>query len=249
MLFHVLQVGLDTAAAEVAENIARAAEPAMQAAPQQVEQSYSLIQMAAKGGWLMIVLAILSVIAIYIFGKKWWMIHKAQQVDKNFMRDIRDYIHEGKVKSALSLCEKYDSPVARLVEKGIERIGRPLTDIQTAVENMGNVEIARLEKGLPTLATIAGGAPMIGFLGTVIGMVQAFFNMANAGNNIDITLLSSGIYTAMITTVGGLIVGILAYFGYNYLTAQISDLMFKMETTTIDFMDLLHEPADNEEEK
>ena len=248
MLFHVLQVGLDTAAAEVAENIARAAEPAMQAAPQQVEQSYSLIQMAAKGGWLMIVLAILSVIAIYIFGKKWWMIHKAQQVDKNFMRDIRDYIHEGKVKSALSLCEKYDSPVARLVEKGIERIGRPLTDIQTAVENMGNVEIARLEKGLPTLATIAGGAPMIGFLGTVLGMVQAFFNMANAGNNIDITLLSSGIYTAMITTVGGLIVGILAYFGYNYLTAQISDLMFKMETATIDFIDLLHEPADNEEE-
>ena len=249
MLFHVLQVGLDTAAVEVAENIAKAAEPALQAAPQQVEQSYSLIQMAAKGGWLMIVLAILSVIAIYIFGKKWWMIHKAKQVDKNFMRDIRDYIHEGKVKSALSLCEKYDSPVARLVEKGIERIGRPLTDIQTAVENMGNVEIARLERGLPTLATIAGGAPMIGFLGTGLGMVQAFFNMANAGNNIDITLLSSGIYTAMITTVGGLIVGILAYFGYNYLTAQISNLMFKMETATIDFMDLLHEPADNEEEK
>ena len=249
MLFHVLQVGLDTAATEVAENIVNAAAPAVQAAPQQVEQSYSLIQMAAKGGWLMIVLAILSVIAIYIFGKKWWMIHKSQQVDKNFMRDIRDYIHEGKVKSALSLCEKYDSPVARLVEKGIERIGRPLTDIQTAVENTGNVEIARLEKGLPTLATISGGAPMIGFLGTVLGMVQAFFNMANAGNNIDITLLSSGIYTAMITTVGGLIVGILAYFGYNYLTAQISNLMFKMETATIDFIDLLHEPADNEEEK
>ena len=249
MLFHLLQVGLDSAATEVAEIAAKAAEPAIQAAPQQVEQSYSLIQMAAKGGWLMIILAILSIIAIYIFGKKWWMIRKAQQVDKNFMRDIRDYIHEGKVKSALSLCEKYDSPVARLVEKGIERIGRPLTDIQTAVENMGNVEIARLEKGLPTLATIAGGAPMIGFLGTVLGMVQAFFNMANAGNNIDITLLSSGIYTAMITTVGGLIVGILAYFGYNYLTAQISNLMFKMETATIDFMDLLHEPADNEEEK
>ncbi|MBR1926814.1 MAG: MotA/TolQ/ExbB proton channel family protein [Bacteroidales bacterium] len=248
MLFHLLQVGLDTAAADVAETVTRAAGPAIQAAPQQVEQSFSLIQMAAKGGWLMIVLAALSVIAIYIFGKKWWMIHKAQQVDKNFMRDIRDYIHEGKVKSALSLCEKYDSPIARLVEKGIERIGRPLTDIQTAVENTGNVEIARLEKGLPTLATIAGGAPMIGFLGTVLGMVQAFFNMANAGNNIDITLLSSGIYTAMITTVGGLIVGILGYFGYNYLTAQISNLMFKMETATIDFIDLLHEPADNEEE-
>ncbi len=244
MLFHLLQSGLDSVATSVAEAIANTAEPVAQAAPQQVEQSFSLIEMAAKGGWLMIVLAVLSVIAIYIFGKKWWMIHKAQQVDKNFMRDIRDYIHEGKVKSALALCEKYDSPVARLVEKGIERIGRPLTDIQTAVENMGNVEIARLEKGLPTLATISGGAPMIGFLGTVLGMVQAFFNMSNAGNNIDITLLSSGIYTAMITTVGGLIVGILAYFGYNYLTAQISNLMFKMETATIDFMDLLHEPAD-----
>ena len=242
MIFQVLQAGVDTAAAEMADSLAKAAS----SAPQQVEQSYSLIQMAFKGGWLMIVLAILSVIAIYIFGKKWWMIHKAQQVDKNFMRDIRDYIHEGKVKSAVSLCEKFDSPVARITQKGIERIGRPLNDIQTAVENCGNVEIARLEKGLPTLATIAGGAPMIGFLGTVLGMVQAFFNMSNAGNNIDITLLSSGIYTAMITTVGGLIVGILAYFGYNYLTAQISNLVYKMESTTIDFMDLLHEPADNE---
>jgi biopolymer transport protein ExbB len=202
--------------------------------------------MAVKGGWLMLVLLALSIIAIYIFGKKWWMLNRASQIDKNFMNDIRDYIHSGKVKSAITLCGKYDSPSARLVEKGLERIGRPLSDIQTAVENMGNVEVARLEKGLPTLATIAGGAPMIGFLGTVLGMVQAFFNMANAGNNIDITLLSSGIYTAMITTVGGLIVGILAYFGYNYLTSQISDIAFKMESTTIDFMDLLNEPAETE---
>ena len=162
------------------------------------------------------------------------------------MKDIRDYIHEGKLKAAISLCEKYDSPIARLVEKGIERIGRPLSDIQTAVENTGNAEVARLEKGLPMLATIAGGAPMIGFLGTVIGMVQAFFNMSQAGNNIDITLLSGGIYTAMITTVGGLIVGIVAYFGYNYLTSNISDLIFKMENATIDFMDVLHEPAGKE---
>ena len=243
MIFQLLQAtGADSAAAQMADSLANAAS----SAPQQVEQSYSLIQMAVKGGWLMIVLAILSILAIYIFGKKWWMIHKAQQVDKNFMRDIRDYIHEGKVKSAVSLCEKFDSPVARITQKGIERIGRPLNDIQTAVENCGNVEIARLEKGLPALATIAGGAPMIGFLGTVLGMVQAFFNMANAGNTVDISLLSSGIYTAMITTVGGLIVGILAYFGYNYLNSQISDLVYKMESTTIDFMDLLHEPADNE---
>ena len=242
MMFNVLQAaaGLDPMLADsLAGNVAPAA-------PETMTQSFSLIQMAAKGGWLMIILAILSIITIYIFGQKWWMLHKAANIDRNFMRDIRDYIHEGKTKSAIALCEKYDSPVARLVEKGIERIGRPLSDIQTAVENMGNVEVARLEKGLPLLATIAGGAPMIGFLGTVIGMVQAFFNMANAGNNIDITLLSSGIYTAMITTVGGLIVGIVAYFGYNYLTSNISDLVFKMESATIDFMDLLHEPADKD---
>ena len=229
MLFNLLQ------AAETAAEI-----PA-QAMPQ--EMDFSLIEMAVKGGWLMLVLLLLSVMAIYIFGNKWWMIRRAGQIDKNFMKDIHDLIYEGKIKSALALCQKYDSPVARLVEKGVERIGRPLTDIQTAVENMGNVEVARLEKGLPMLATIAGGAPMIGFLGTVTGMIRAFFEMANAGNNIDITLLSGGIYEAMVTTVGGLFVGIIAYFGYNYLTSQISNLVFKMESTTIEFIDMLHEPA------
>jgi biopolymer transport protein ExbB len=237
MLFNLLQTGIDTTAALTA---------AQTALPQQQEMHYSFLEMAAKGGWLMIVLLVLSIIALYIFGKKWWLIHQASKIDKNFINDIRDYIHDGKIKSAISLCDRYDSPSARLVEKGIERIGRPLSDIQTAVENMGNVEVSRLEKGLPMLATIAGGAPMIGFLGTVLGMVQAFFNMSQAGNNIDITLLSGGIYTAMITTVGGLIVGILAYFGYNYLVAQISNIVFKMESTTIDFMDLLHEPSDEE---
>lgn len=220
-----------------------AAATAIETVPQQQEMSFSLISMAAKGGWLMLVLLLLSIVAIYIFGNKWWMIYKAGQIDKNFMNNIHELIHEGKIKSAVELCRKYDSPVARLVEKGIERIGRPLSDIQTAVENMGNVEVARLEKGLPMLATIAGGAPMIGFLGTVMGMVQAFFNMSQAGNNIDITLLSGGIYTAMVTTVGGLIVGIIAYFGYNYSTSRISNLVFKMENTTIEFMDMLHEPA------
>ena len=229
MLFNLLQ------AAETAAEI-----PA-QALPQ--EMNFSLIEMAVKGGWLMLVLLILSIMAIYIFGNKWWMIRKAGKIDKNFMKDIHDLIYEGKIKSAMALCQKYDSPVARLVEKGVERIGRPLTDIQTAVENMGNVEVARLEKGLPMLATIAGGAPMIGFLGTVTGMIRAFFEMANAGNNIDITLLSGGIYEAMVTTVGGLFVGIIAYFGYNYLTSQISNLVFKMESTTIEFIDMLHEPA------
>ena len=234
MIFNLLQTVADTAA--LTEAIA---------APVQQEMNLSLIDMAVKGGWLMIVLLILSIMAIYIFGSKWWIIRKAGKIDKHFMNDIHDLIHEGKIKSAIALCQKYDSPVARLVEKGIERIGRPLQDIQTAVENMGNVEVARLEKGLPMLATIAGGAPMIGFLGTVTGMIEAFFRMSTAGNNIDITLLSGGIYEAMVTTVGGLFVGIIAYFGYNFLTSQISNLVFKMERTTIEFIDMLHEPSDN----
>jgi biopolymer transport protein ExbB len=231
MLFNLLQA-VDTTALAPAAPIAQ-------------EETFSLIEMAVKGGWLMLVLLVLSIIAIYIFGNKWWMIRRAGKIDRNFMRDIRDMIHEGKIKSAIALCQKYDSPIARLVEKGIERIGRPLPDIQAAVENMGNVEVARLEKNLPMLATIAGGAPMIGFLGTVTGMIRAFFEMANAGNNIDITLLSGGIYEAMVTTVGGLFVGIIAYFGYNFLTSQISNLVFKMERTTIEFIDMLHEPAGN----
>lgn len=243
MLFSLLQAdSLHEIAGAIAAN---AAAPA---APVQQEMSFSLISMASKGGWLMLVLLALSIAAIYLFGQKWWMIHKAGQIDRNFMDDIRDYLHEGKLKSAVTLCTKYDSPIARMVEKGLERIGRPLSDIQTAVENVGNAEVARLEKGLPILASIAGGAPMIGFLGTVLGMVEAFFNMSMAGNNIDITMLSSGIYTAMITTVGGLIVGIIAYFGYNFLTSNISDLVAKMESATIDFMDMLHEPAEDKAE-
>ena len=222
---------------------------AVQAAPVQQEMSFSLIDMAVKGGWLMIVLLALSLVAIYIFGKKWWMIRQASKIDKDFMMDIKDYIHDGKIKSAKTLCSKFDTPVARMVESGIERMGKPLGDIQTAIENVGNVEVARLEKGLPYLAMIAGGAPMIGFLGTVMGMVQAFFNMSQAGNNIDITLLSSGIYTAMITTVGGLIVGIIAYFGYNWLTAKVSNVVFQMESSTIEFMDLLEDPQGVKEEE
>lgn len=221
-------------------------QTSVEAVPVAVQQKLSLIDLASKGGWLMIVLLILSILAIYIFGNKYWLIRKAGKMDKNFMNDIHDLIHDGKINSALELCRQYDSPIARLVEKGIERIGRPLNDIQTAVENMGNVEVARLEKNLPMLATIAGGAPMIGFLGTVTGMIRAFFNMSTAGNNIDITLLSGGIYEAMVTTVGGLFVGIIAYFGYNFLTSQISNLVFKMENTTIEFIDMLHEPSSME---
>ena len=189
-------------------------QTSVEAVPVAVQQKLSLIELASKGGWLMIILLILSILAIYIFGNKYWLIHKAGKMDKNFMNDIHDLIHDGKINSALELCRQYDSP------------------------------IARLEKNLPMLATIAGGAPMIGFLGTVTGMIRAFFNMSTAGNNIDITLLSGGIYEAMVTTVGGLFVGIIAYFGYNFLTSQISNLVFKMENTTIEFIDMLHEPSE-----
>ena len=203
-------------------------------------QSISILEMATKGGWIMIVLLILSIVALYIFGKKWWIISSAEKIDKDFMKDIKDYLLDGKVKSAKALCGKFDSPIAR--------IGKPLSDVQTAVDNVGNAEIARLENGLPYLATIAGGAPMLGFLGTVTGMIKAFFNMANAGNNIDISLLSGGIYEAMITTVGGLIVGLIAYFAYNFLTAKVSNVVFKMENATIDFMDLLSETSGEQTE-
>ena len=221
MLFPFLQTAVD----------------AVEAVPVQEELSFSLISMAAKGGWLMLVLLALSIVAIYIFGKKWWAIRQAGKIDRNFIKDVDNYLAEGKVRSARALCRRSDTPIARMIEKGVERIDKPLADIRIAVENVANVEVAKLEKGLPALATIAGGAPMIGFLGTVMGMVQAFFNMAQAGNNIDITLLSGGIYTAMITTVGGLIVGILAYFGYNFLTAQVSSLVAKMEASSIEFLD------------
>ncbi len=210
------------------------------------ETSLSIWDLTVKGGPLMIPLGILSVIAIYIFAERWWAIRKASRVDMNFMNNIKNYIYSHKIHAALDLCDRTNTPVARLIRKGIERIGRPLNDIQTAVENVGTLEIAKLERGLPMLAVTAGGAPMIGFLGTVVGMVQAFYNMSQAGNDINISLLSSGIYVAMVTTVGGLIVGIFAYFGYNYLTARVGTVLYQMESNTIEFMDLLNEPVNKE---
>jgi biopolymer transport protein ExbB len=206
------------------------------------ETTMSLFDLAAKGGWIMIVLALLSLIAVYIFVERWVAIKNASKVDVNFMNNIKDNIHDGKIQSALNLCQRNNSPVARMIEKGIERIGRPLNDIQASVENVGSLEIARLEKGMPILASIAGGAPMIGFFGTVIGMIQAFYEMWLAGNKIELSTLSGGIFTAMITTAGGLIVGIFAYFSYNYLVTRINHVVYSMESKTIEFMDLLNEP-------
>ena len=207
------------------------------------EITLSVYELTLKGGWIMAVLGVLSIIAVYIFIERFLTIKKASQDDKNFMNNIRDFIHNGRLDSALALCRNNESPIARMIEKGLVRIGRPLSDINTAIENVGKLEVSRMEKNIAGLATIAGAGPMLGFLGTVTGMVIAFYDMSMAGNNIDIKLLSNGIYQAMITTVGGLIVGILAYVFYNILVARIEKLIFILEMRASEFMDLLHEPA------
>ena len=202
-----------------------------------------LIELVMQGGWIMIPLFLLSFVAIYIFIERYLAIKRASREDKSFMNRIKDYIHDGKIDSALALCQSNNNPVSRMIEKGITRIGRPLQDVNTAIENVGNLEVSRLEKGLPVLATVAGGAPMIGFTGTVIGMIKSFWEMANAGSNIEVDMLAGGIYTALVTTVTGLIVGIIAYFAYNWLVARVENVVFKMEARTMEFMDLLNEPA------
>ncbi len=207
------------------------------------EEQLSIFELALKGGWIMIPLAFLSVLAVYIFFERFFLINKAAQEESNFMNNIRDFIHDGRIDSALSLCKNNSSPIAKMIEKGINRIGKPLSDINTAIENVGKLEVARLEKNVSALATVSGAAPMIGFLGTVIGMVRAFFDMAHAGNNIDIALLSNGIYTAMVTTIAGLIVGIIGYIFYNIIVARIQKVVFILEARATEFMDLLNEPS------
>ena len=207
------------------------------------EAEINVIDLAFKGGWIMVVLLLLSLMAISIFVQRLIIIRRAGKEDETFMNRIKDYIHEGKVDSALNLCRSTNTPSARMIEKGITRLGRPMNDVLVAIENVGNLEIAKLEKGFPLIATTAAGAPMLGFLGTVTGMVRAFFDMANAGTNVDVSLLSGGIYEALVTTVGGLVVGIITLFAYNYLVSQVDNVVNKMEARTMEFMDLLNEPA------
>lgn len=205
--------------------------------------SQSYWDLAVQGGWIMIVLAVLSVLAIYIFIDKYLAVKKAGKNQDGFMQNIKNYIKEGKIDNAIDSCRNNNSPISRMIEKGLQRIGRPLNDVNTAIENVGKQEIAKLEKGLALLATIAGGAPMIGFFGTVTGMVQSFSSMAAAGNALEITDLAGGIETALVTTVGGLFVGIIAYFAYNILVAKVNNLVNDLESKTTEFMDVLNEPA------
>lgn len=212
-------------------------------APVQGEQTLSVWELTLKGGIIMIPLAILSVLAVYIFIERFLATQKASKEDSGFMNNIRDFIHQGKLDSAISLSKNTGTPIARMIHKGLLRLGRPMSDINAAIENVGRLEVAKLEKRVAVLATVAGGAPMIGFLGTVVGMVQAFYRMSMAGNNLDISTLSQGIYVAMVTTIAGLVVGILAYFFYNIIVARIQKIVNMLEARASEFMDLLNEPA------
>lgn len=209
----------------------------------QGEISLALWDLALKGGWILAILAVLSVIAVYIFIERYLAITRGSKEEKNFMNNIRDFIHDGRIDSAVTLCRNNETPIARMIEKGLARIGKPLNDINAAIENVGKLEVSKLEKNIVGLATISGAGPMLGFLGTVMGMIRAFYDMSMAGNNIDIALLSTGIYQAMVTTVAGLIVGIIAYVCYNILVSKVEKLVFILEARATEFMDVLHEPA------
>lgn len=236
---------VDTAVA-AAQTISQTATSATQAATEAtapVAQELSVWELTMNGGWLMIPLALLAIVSVYIFFERFFAINAASRDNSGFMERVKELIKRGDVESALKVCKDANTPAARMIEKGISRIGRPMNDVLVAIENVGNMEIANLEKGFSWLATTAAGAPMIGFLGTVTGMVQAFYQLASAGAQSNVSILSSGIYQALVTTVAGLIVGIIALFAYNFLTSRVNKVMNNLEGKTMEFMDILNEPA------
>ncbi len=201
------------------------------------------VSLIMKGGIVMIPIAILSIIAVYLTIERYFTIKKAGILDSKFMSNIKGMVLDGDIKSAQTLCHSNGTPIGLMIEKGLSRIGKPLKDISVAVENVGKLEVYKLEKGMPILATISGAAPMLGFLGTVTGMIRTFNQMQDSGQQITADLLSGGIGEAMMTTVAGLIVGIFAYIGYNLLSSMINKVVYKMEATSVEFLDILHEPA------
>lgn len=212
--------------------------------PAVTEETISIWQLIVEGGWyIMIPLGIMSIIAIYIFAERWMAINKAAKEDKDFMNRIKDYVSDGKLEAARSLCQASDTPIARMIDKGITRIGKPVNDISASIENAGKLEVYKLEKGLPVVATIAGAAPMLGFLGTVIGMIITFHAMKISGAGVEISALSGGIMQAMVTTVAGLIIGIIAYIAYNTLVVRVDKVVHNLEARSIEFIDLLEQPG------
>ena len=230
------------AAADSAGKSANPANP-VNTSTQPTEQVLPFFELATKGGWIMIVLAILSLVAVYLFIERYIAVSRASKYDNGFMDRIREYMKDGKLDSAKTLCRSNSTPISRMIDKGLSRIGRPLGDINSAIENVGNLEVAKLERGVSILAMIASAAPMIGFLGTVTGMIRAFYNMSMAGGNIDVSGLSGGIYEAMVTTVGGLIVGIIAYIFHAIISTKIQKVVNLLEAKATEFMDVLNEPA------
>ncbi|AJR02523.1 MotA/TolQ/ExbB proton channel family protein [Siansivirga zeaxanthinifaciens] len=212
-----------------------------------VEKTLSIIELISSGGVagqvIIALLFLMLVGAIYIYFERLFAIKAASKIDSNFMNQIKDHVSNGKIDSAQLLCAQVNSPVSRLINKGISRIGKPLADINTAIENAGRLEVYSLEKNVSILATISGAAPMIGFLGTVIGMILSIFEIANSGGQIDIKLLADGLYTAMTTTVAGLIVGIVAYMAYNHLVVKTDKVVYQMEANSVEFLDHLNEPT------
>lgn len=217
------------------------------AAPLQTEKTLSLVELIKNGGLggqlIIGVLFVLLLMVTYIYFERLFAIRSAVKVTPNFMPQIRSFVMNGKLDGAQQLCVQENVPVARLISKGLSRIGRPLDDINTAIENAGRLEVYQLEKNISILATISGAAPMLGFLGTVIGMILSIFEISNAGGNIDMQLLADGLYTAMTTTVAGLIVGIVGYICYNHLVVKINKAVYQMEASSLEFLDLLNEPA------
>lgn len=213
---------------------------------EQVEKTLSIIELITSGGTsgmvIILILFLLLIVATYIYFERIFAIKAASKVDSNFMNQIKDNVSNGKIDSAQMLCAQQNSPVSRLIAKGITRIGKPLEDINTAIENAGRLEIYSLEKNVSVLATISGVAPMIGFLGTVVGMILSIFELANAGGTIQMDVLASGLYTAMTTTVGGLIVGIIAYVAYNHIVVKTNKVVYQMEANSVEFLDHLNEP-------
>lgn len=214
----------------------------IQAAGTPEADSLSVIDLAIKGGFMMIPILLSSVVAVYVFVERVLTINKANRSPEAFVGKIKELVLKGDINGARMLCAQFDSPISRMIEKGVSRIGSPLKNIEASIENVGKIELFKLEKNLSILATVSGAAPMMGFLGTVIGMVQAFIAIAQEEGSVSPKLLSSGIYTAMITTVAGLVVGIIAYLAYNYLVTRVSKVVHRMEYSSIEFIDLLQEP-------
>jgi biopolymer transport protein ExbB len=221
---------------QIAENVAT------QAAQPTSEAQLNLLQLIVKGGWVMIPILILSIMGFYIFFERYFTLRKANKDESGLMVQVRELIKQGNVSSAIALCKQSNTPIGRMLQKGLLRIGKPIKEIEGSIENVGKLEVAKLEKNISILGIIAGIAPMLGFVGTISGVIKIFYNIS-LSDNISIGIIAGGLYEKMITSAAGLIVGILAYIGHHVLNLMVDKIILKLETESIDFIDLLEEPS------